>query len=289
MRHKIAKQFMARQRALRSGKIAVPQGGIIGVDRAPIARGRLKIELRPAEQKNDPRAWVPVVDDPNLVVTRAEQIMAQMAIGAANSAISYIELGDPAFPAQAPALTDTTLQQTTGQRKSTTNTASGNVSTHEVLFDTTEANGFTFTEAGLFNGILGAGLMFARKTFTGITKTNSFQMRFTWNITYLVNTQGGDCAGVSLIGPSTVAAKTLATAAGGEASVAATFDFVVGADHVDVFVDRQRLYSGVHYVEVGAGGLTAPVLGPAGNKGINFVGYTLSPGDEVMLIQRTLA
>jgi len=262
--------------------------GVDGADVAPRAVGRLQIEVRPAGMEDDERAWVKIHDDDNLVVTQAEDIMAQMAIGAANSALSYIELGDPAFPATPPALADIALEQTTGQRKSVTLTATGNVVRAEVTWGLAEGNGFVYTEAGLFNGLLGAGLMFARKVFSPITKTAAFQMKFTWHITFLVNSQGGACSGVSLVGPGTVSPHTIYTASGGEASVAATFDFSVGANVVDVFLNRQRLYPTLHYVEA-APPLTAPVGGPAGNKGVNLVAFTLIPNDEVLLIARQLA
>lgn len=259
-------------------------------DMMPNARGRLMVELRKVAPDGSKGEWVTHEDDDNLVVTQAERLMANMAAGIANSAINYIELGDPAFPANSPNLSDITLQQTTGERKTATVTVSGNVLTAEVTWTTAEANGFSFTEAGLFIGILGAGSMFARKTFNTIVKTAAFEMRFTWLITFLVNASGsGDCAGVALVGPSVTANETIYTAVGAEASVAATFDFTVGAALVDVFLNGQRLVRGTQYIEIAAGGLTAPVGGPAGNKGIDFIGFTLLAGDVVYLVQRTLS
>lgn len=264
-------------------------------DRGPIAIGRLMVQTRAVDPTTGAKGeWETKVDDSNLVVTQAENLMAQMAIGATNSALNYIELGNPPFPANPPQLTDLGLQASTGVRMALSPlTASGNVVTAVADFGTAVGNGFTYTEAGLFTGPFGAGLMFARKTFQGITKTNSFEMKFTWFITFLVNTTGGECAGISLIGPSTVSALTIYNAAGGEASVAATFDFAVNANNVDVFLNGQRLYPGVQYQEAAAGSLNAPVGGPAGNKGVNFIGFTLqgpvgpTPGDSVLLIQRT--
>jgi len=249
------------------------------------AKGRLIVETRAPGGD-----WVTHEDDSNLVVTQAERLMANMAAGIANSAISYIELGDPAFPANAPALGDITLQQTTGERKTATVTVAGNVLTAEVTWGIAEANGFIFTEASLNTGILGAGDQFARKTFNSIAKNNSFEMRFTWLITFLVNAaSGGDCAGVALVGPSAVANETIyESVAGGEASVAATFDFTVGAALLDVFLNGQRLVRSRQYIEIPAGGLSAPVGGLPGNKGVNFVGFTLSIGDIVYIVQRTI-
>lgn len=255
------------------------------IERAPVAVGFLKVEKRRPGGR-----WELHAQGHNLVVTQAESLMAQMAIGAASSALSYIELGDPGPPATPPVLADTTLEQTTAVRKSlSTLTASGNVVTAETTFLTGEGNGFTYTEAGLFTGVLGSGTMFARKTFAGITKTSSFELKFTWFITFLVQTTGGECTGISLIGPSTVSALTFAVAAGGEASVAATFDFAVGANNVDFFLNGVRMIPGTNYVEAAAGALVGPVLGPAGNKGVNLTAFTLLPADEAFLIHRSLA
>jgi hypothetical protein len=257
------------------------------VDFGEVAEGRLVVETREPGGE-----WKVHEDHSNLVVRQAEQIMAQMAInqgpGNNNSALSYIELGDPPFPANPPSLNDAGLQASTGQRKAVSVTASGNIVTCVADWSTAEGNGFTYTEAGLFNGLLGAGLMFARKVFAGITKTNAFEMRFTWYITFLVNTQGGDCSGIALVGPSTVAAMTYYVAAGGENSIAATFDFVVGANHVDVFLAGQRLVPGVQYNEAAAP-LNAPIGGPPLNKGVNLIGFAANPGDKFFLILRTLS
>jgi hypothetical protein len=293
-----AEQQIAAQRAVvaertkaRAATLARALGGGVPtkMDAGPMAAGRLVVETRPVGSDGSLGEWQVHTDDRNLVVRQAESIMAQMAIGAANSALSYIELGDPTYPATPPALADLGLQQSTGQRKLGTVTASGNVVTVEVIFTTAEANGFTYTESGLFNGLLGAGLMFARKVFAGITKTAAFEMRFTWYITFLVNTAGGECAGISLIGPASVAAFTIYTAVGGEASVAATFDFTVGANNVDVFLNGTRQLPGNDYTEAGSGALNAPIGGPVLNKGVNLIAFVLNPGDEVFLIQRTLA
>jgi len=286
-----ARRYIETRKAMRAaGRRAASEiaqsrsDNLLGGDYAPKAVGHLVVEMR----REGDDEWVKVVDDDNLVVSQAEVLMAQMALGAANSALNYIELGDPAFPANPPILADIALQQTTGQRKAAVLTASGNVVRAEVTWATTEGNGFVYTEAGLFTGLLGAGSLFARKAFSPITKTSSYQMRFTWYITFLVNTSGGDCAGVALIGPSTVASMTYYVATGGEASVAATFDFQVNGNLVDAFLNRQRLYPGVEYTETDKGFLTPPVGGPAGNKGIDLSGFVLNPGDRVLLIQRAL-
>lgn len=262
-------------------------------DRMVGPRGRLKVSVREPGAEWDEQydsGWEVLVDDPNLVVTQAETIMANAMASVPNNAFNYIELGDPTFPANFPALGDTALQQTTAVRKAATVTASGNITTTEVTFLTSEGNGFTFTEAGLYTGPFAAGLMFARKTFNPIVKTASFEMKFTWLVTFLVNPQGtGDCAGIALTGPQTVSNETIyESVGGGEASVAATFDFVVGAAHLDVYLNGARLVRSRQYLEIPAGSLSAPVGGLATNKGIDFIGFALNIGDVVYVVQRTL-
>jgi hypothetical protein len=258
-------------------------------DRMPGPSGHLRVETREVTPHGVTGPWVTHEDDPNLVVTLAESLMANAMAGVINSALNYIELGDPTFPANPPALGDITLQQTTSVRKAVSITVNGNILTAETTFLTTEGNGFTYTESGLFTGPFAAGSMFARKTFNPIIKTSSFEMRFTWIITFLVNpTSSGDCAGIALIGPSTVVNETIyESLLGGEASVAATFDFAVGAGHIDFFINGQRMVRTQQYLEAGPP-LTAPIGGPAGNKGVNLISFTLIPGDVCYLVQRTI-
>lgn len=258
-------------------------------DRMPLPKGHLKVELQEVTPSGVVGPWETHEDDPNLVVTQAEGLMAKAMAGVANSPFNYIELGDPTFPANPPTLGDTTLQQTTGVRKAVAVTVAGSTVTCEVTFLTSEGNGFTYTEAGLFTGPFAGGSMFARKTFSPIIKTASFQMKFTWIITFSVNPlAGGDCTGVALIGPQAVVNETIyESITGGEASVAATFDFAVGAGHIDFFLNGQRMVRTRQYLEAPAP-LSAPIGGPSTNKGVNLVGFTLNPGDVAYLVHRTI-
>lgn len=258
-------------------------------DRSPMVEGAVTIQCRPVSEDGTRGKWETVHFDANLVVTQAQLAMAAMAIGTANSALNYIELGDPSPVAIPPDLGDVVLEQTTGQRKAVALTQNGNIVTAEATWLTTEGNGFTYTEAGLFTGPFAAGLMFARKTFAGIFKTSAFEMRFTWLITFLVNAQGGDCAGIALTGPNTVAGTTIyVSPAGGEQSVAASFDFVPGANLIDVFLNGQRLEPGNHYVESSAP-LAVPQGGgaPGVSKGVNLL-FVLIPTDRVLLVHRAI-
>lgn len=262
------------------------------LDRCGGAKGRLIAKIRrPGEDWETVHEgeWEDVFDDDNLVVTQAERLMADAMAGVANSAFNYIELGDPAFPATPPALTDIGLEQTTSQRKAATVTVNGNVVTSEVTFLTSEANGFTYTEAGLFTGPFAGGSMFARKVFNPIVKTVAFELKLTWLVTFLVNPTAGGSAGVVLTGPTVVSPDTVYVATGGEASVAATFDFIVGANLIEVFLNQGRLIRGRQYTEANPA-LAAPQGGPGNtNKGINFIGFVLQPDDVVYIRLISLA
>lgn len=280
--------------ARRADGVVVP-AALMGVslfgDRMPGPRGHLRVETQEVSPDGTPLGpWVVHEDHKNLVVTQAEGLMADAMAGVANAALNYIELGDPAFPANPPQLSDLFLQQTTAVRKAVSITVNNNILTAETTFLTSEGNGFTYTEAGIFTGPFASGTMFARKTFNPIVKTSSFQMKFTWIITFVVNPSGsGDCAGISLVGPQTVVNETIYTSgAGGEASVAATFDFAVGAGHLDFFLNGVRKVRGLEYVEAGPP-LSAPIGGPPGNKGVNLVAFFLAPGDVAYLVQRTIS
>jgi len=298
-----AQRYMAQRKAIllaaEIAKQARPSGsvhhGTLGLDTGPHAVGVLTIETRPAGKAGDDSAWEVAEQGGNLVVSQAEVIMAAALAAVPNNTINYIELGDDGPPAQPPSLSDIGLFGATGERKVATVTQSGKILTAQVTWLVGEGNGFVYTEAGLYVGVLGAGSMFARKAFNAITKTAAFEMRFTWLITFLVSPQGGgDCAGVALVGPSSVSAETIYVASGGEASVACTFDYTVNANRLDVFLNGVRLTRGVHYVEASPP-LSAPIGGPALNKGINLVGFTLSgavgptPADSVYIVHRNLA
>jgi len=215
-------------------------------------------------------------EDKNLVVEQAELIMPLMSIGSA--AFGYIELGDPS-PALEPAPGDINLQQTTGERKSIMPTTSGNTSTYEAIWLISEGNGYAFTEAGLYTNPLGSGTMFARKAFGAINKTASFSLKFTWAIVWSISAGSSGVSGVALIGGSTVTSRYIYTATGGETEVVIPYDFTVGANNNDIFLNSGRLYDVVSYYEANL----------TGGKGITLVGFSLNVGDTVYCVHRSLS
>lgn len=241
------------------------------VEHAPQAKGHVKIEA----VYEDGHVEV-LHEDKNLVVDQAATIMPYMSLGLKQ--FGYIELGDPS-PATPPDAADTTLEQTTGERKAISGSVSGKTVTMEAQWGTTEGNGYSFTEAGLFCNPLGSGQMFARKVFDAITKTSSFALKVTWAVTFSVSDRLSGCTGVALLGSSTLTEDYTYTAVGGETQVIVPIDFVVGSKSLDVFQNTARLYYGTHYNETTIGA----------SKGVTFIGYTLNPGDKMYFVNRKLA
>lgn len=257
----------------------LPQGGHKGVanfDLASATEGRVLIERREVNPDGSKSDWKKVHEAHNLVVTQAENLLAKMAAGTANAAINYIELGDPLVP-NVPALTDTTLQQTTLERKAVAAAVTGSQVEFTATWLAADGNGFTFTEAGLFTGPFALGTMFARKSGFSIPKTLAFELRFTWTLRFDVSAGGGGgCSGIAVCGPSTITDDFLYIAVGGEVQVIIPFDFTVGAKHLDVFLNGQRLVYTAQYVEA--------VAGP--NKVINLVAFALVVTDQIYVVQR---
>jgi len=230
-------------------------------DPAPLVSGRFKLELTD-EQTGE---VITVIDDPNLVVSQAANLMASMAAGIVNSEIGYIELGDP-LVALPPSLTDVTLQQTTGQRQVAAPVVASNTVTFTATWAAGVGNGFTYTEAGLFTNPLAAGTMFARKTGFSIVKTAAFSMTLTWLLTFSVLDACAEaCYGTALVGSSYTVEDYIYDAVGGETQVVVPIDFVIGAKRLEVFLNGQRLYYTRHYIEAAIGA----------NKGINLIAFTL--------------
>lgn len=234
-------------------------------------KGNLKIEAVYADGKIET-----LVDDKNLVVSQAETIMPQMAVGLRS--FSYIELGD-ASPVTPPAMDNISLEATTGERKVVSNAISGNTISLEAIWALAEGNGYSFTEAGLFTIPFGAGLLFARKTFPAITKTAAFALKFTWTIAFFIEVGSNSPFGVQLIGQSAITTDYLYTAIGGEATIVVPIDFVIGNKSLDVSLNGQVLAYGDAYFETSIGAL----------KGISFIGFTLLAGDKVYVKQIKLS
>jgi len=217
-----------------------------------------------------------LVDEKNLVVSQAANIMPYMTIGLRT--MSYIELGDPS-PATPPDLADTSLQQTTGLRKAVSSAVNGNTVTFTAQWLDTEGNGISFTEAGLFSEPFGAGRLFARKVFTAIPKTASFSLTFNWAVAFtVVAYPGSGLLGVALCGGSTISTDYLYTAVGGESEIVVPLDFTIGGKQLDVSLNGQVLVYNQQYYEATV----------SATKGIKLMGFTALAGDQFYFKRTTL-
>lgn len=252
-----------------SGRKGMGQHSVGLGDPGPLVRGSVKIEV--TEIATGKKTIV--LEEDNLVVTQAADLMANMAAGLANSKIGYVELGDPS-PATPPSLADTNLEQTTGQRKAVAPTVANNTATFVSVWAAGDGNGFTYTEAGLFTDPMPGGTMFARKTGFSIVKTAAFSMTFTWMLTFSVLDACQEaCNGVALVGSSYTVEDYIYDATGGETQVVVPIDFVIGAKRLEVYLNGQRLMYTRDYTETSIGPL----------KGIQLTSISLNgPAIDVM-------
>jgi hypothetical protein len=137
-------------------------------------RGRLRITARDQAGR--------VVEErivPNLVVLAGRNLVRDHLITGATPVLSHMAVGTGTTAANA---ADTTLEAEVHRDLITaTNTSDGELEL--LLFlGSTVANGEDITEAGIFTSGFG-GTLFARTTFTAITKTASVSVTFTWTIT----------------------------------------------------------------------------------------------------------
>jgi hypothetical protein len=182
-------------------KFGTGSGEGIVQDVAPGMSGRVEIDVIENGEV------VETFRDSNLIVLRAPHIMANALAGVSHPdfTIGGVQWGtgghvsgDPSQPIP-PLGSDTSLESFVLET-GITNVSVGD--TH-VQFETQmppgQGNGNVFTEAGLvISGV--TKLMFARKTFPGITKTSNRTITLRWIISFLQNVSGSDCQGVGLFG-----------------------------------------------------------------------------------------
>ncbi len=122
----------------------------------------------------------------NMVVTYGKNAIAQRLSGQSVGEITYCAVGTGTT---APALADTALQTELFRKAISVRSYSGNVSTFDTYFTTSEANG-TLREAGLFgtgvgrtpSATPGSGQLFCRVAINR-TKTSNDTLTLTWTVT----------------------------------------------------------------------------------------------------------
>lgn len=144
-------------------------------------KGELVIELRNVRTgKSHKKKYK------NMVVTYGKNAIAQRLSGQSVGEITYCALGTGST---APALADTALQTEIARKQISVRSYLDNVSTFEIFFTTSEANG-TLREAGLFgvgvgrtaSSISGSGQLFCRAAINR-TKTSNDTLSIRWTVT----------------------------------------------------------------------------------------------------------
>ena len=98
--------------------------------------------------------------------------------GTGQGPIAYFAVGTGTT---APARTDTAMQTEVYRGSVTQQIVAGPTLMIKYYLDTNSANGTTLTEAGLFDVGTG-GVLFAHQVYSGVAKTSSNTVTFTWNI-----------------------------------------------------------------------------------------------------------
>lgn len=114
----------------------------------------------------------------NLVVDTGQGIMAGLIAGNVAKP-SHLAVGDDNTAVTS---ADTALGNETHRIQLTSSSVAGNVMTAYAYLPSSQGNGATLREAGIFNSSSGATL-FARATISSIVKDSSISVTFTWQFT----------------------------------------------------------------------------------------------------------
>lgn len=115
----------------------------------------------------------------NLLVATGRGLMVEQLGGTANAAPTHMAMGTSNTPVTD---ADTTLAAEYYRDLITRRRAFTSRIQYQLFLDTTQGNGVTYSEAGLFNVRNGSSIMFARVLFTGIPKDNSSTLTLSWDI-----------------------------------------------------------------------------------------------------------
>lgn len=229
------------------------------IDRAPGIRGEVHIQVHEV-QKDGSKKLVEEFSEKNMIVAKAPLILANCLGGiSADYVINRIEwgtgghvTGDPTTPVP-PDATDLVLEEPVGPGLYTTvtPTAGDTYVQFEAEMDSATGNGNVYTEIGLI--ITGASkLMFARKTFPGITKTADRVLTVRWIISFIQSSTSSDCQGVGLFGQLSPILQYLYTIPASPLSYTAITVPLVwpsGLNRLFVYRNGKRIFNGEAYTE----------------------------------------
>lgn len=121
----------------------------------------------------------------NLIVLAGRNLVRDLLKGDVTTGLTYFAVGTGTTAADT---SDTTLETEVFRNTITQQTAGAGTLQVKYVLGSTEANGNTITEAGVFGdaatGVADTGTLFSRTTFTGVVKSASIQITFTWTYTF---------------------------------------------------------------------------------------------------------
>lgn len=126
-----------------------------------------------------------VIKEHNLAVTTGKDLLRDFLYGDVVTGLTYLAIGTDNTAAIAG---DTTLGTETYRKVFTTTTKTSATLNMMTYISSTEGNGNTIVEAGLFgNGATGSadsGTLYSRVIHTAIVKTTSLGITYDWDVTF---------------------------------------------------------------------------------------------------------
>jgi hypothetical protein len=227
-------------------------------DVAPQMRGEVQIEVH-EEQPDGSKKLVETFSEKNLIVAKAPEIMSNALAGISHPdfTIGGVQWGtgghvsgDPSTPIP-PSSGDLALETFVIETSILSSTIGSTYVQFESQMTTSQGNGNVFTESGLV--IVGAAkLMFARKTFPGITKTSNRTITMRWIISFLQSTTGSDCQGVGLfgqLGPIRQFVYTVPVSPPSFTQIVVPLSWTPGLNRLWVWRNGKRVFDGAAFLE----------------------------------------
>jgi hypothetical protein len=221
-------------------------------------KGRVEIDVHETLPSGN-RKLVGTFREDNLIVAKAPNIMANALAGISHPdfTIGGVQwgtgghvTGDPSTPIP-PTPSDLALETFVIETGILTETVGETYVQFETQMSTSQGNGNVFTEAGLvITG--GSKLMFARKTFPGITKTSNRTITLRWIISFLQNAQGSDCQGVGLfgqLGPISQFRYVVPVSPASFTEIIVPLNWTPGLNRLWVWRNGKRVFDGEAYIE----------------------------------------
>lgn len=241
-------------------------------DLAPAMKGEVFIDVHEV-QGDGSKKLVAQFHEDNLIVAKAPNIMANALAGNSHPGFTIGGVqwgtgghvtGDPSTPIP-PLSADLTLEAFVLETAISGNSVGDTFVQFETVMSTSQGNGNVFTEAGLVITDV-TKLMFARKTFPGITKTSNRTITLRWIISFLQNAQGSDCQGVGLfgqLGPISQFRFVVPVTPVSFTEIVVPLNWTPGLNRLWVWRNGKRVFDGETYTEqhpTGIIGIDPPLI-----------------------------